>query len=72
MTQLLEQAVSQLQRLPDSEQNTMAQIILEELADNERWDASFESSQDVLARLANAVRADITANKTRTMGFDEL
>lgn len=34
MTKLLEKAISELNRLPDEQQNTMAQWILEELEDD--------------------------------------
>jgi hypothetical protein len=72
MTHLLEKAVSTLQSLPEPEQDSMAHLILEELADNQRWSASFASTQDALARVAQKVRADIAAGKSSTMGFDEL
>lgn len=34
MTKLLEKAISELNRLPDEQQNTMVQWILEELEDD--------------------------------------
>lgn len=72
MTHLLEQAVSTLQTLPEREQDSIAQMILEEIADHQRWDASFAATQGALARIAQKVRTDIATGKTRTMGFDDI
>ena len=47
-------------------------IILEELADEERWSAAFAESQDQLAKLAEKARQDIKAGRFQEMGFDEL
>jgi len=37
MTHLLQHAIAELQKLPDSEQDAMAAVILEEIADEEQW-----------------------------------
>ena len=72
MTTLLEQAIDKLRELPYSEQDAMAAIILDELADEGRWDAAFARSQDRLAEIAEHVRAEIRARRTRDIGIDEL
>ncbi len=72
MTQLLEEALSQVQQLSPYEQDAIAQIILDELADEQQWDRAFAQSQVPLAKLADKVREDIRAGKVRRMGFDEL
>jgi hypothetical protein len=72
MTQLLEQALAKLQELPESEQDAIAALILDELADEERWQESFARSQDQLAKLAEKARADIRAGRVRDIGIDEL
>ncbi len=59
MTHLLQEALEQVQRLPDAEQDAIAALILEELADERRWDQAFARSQEQLARLADRVRQDI-------------
>jgi hypothetical protein len=46
MTQLLEQAFSELQKLSESDQDAMAALILGELADEQLWQEKFASSQD--------------------------
>lgn len=52
MTKLLEQAIAELSRLPDEQQDSMAQWILEALEDEQRWDAAFAASLPQLEQLA--------------------
>lgn len=72
MTQLLEEAMTRVQQLPASEQDAIAQLILDELADEQQWDEAFARSHDALSRIAAKVRADIRAGKTTSVGMDEL
>ena len=72
MSQLLEQAFAQVKKLPEPEQDAIASLILEELADETRWQESFARSQDQLARLAAKVREDIRAGQVTSGGFDQL
>ncbi|NEQ28591.1 MAG: hypothetical protein F6K28_58420 [Microcoleus sp. SIO2G3] len=67
MTELLERAIAKLKTLPPSEQNAIAAMIFEELEDEERWDASFAKSQDVLAKLAVEAMAEYRAGKTQEL-----
>lgn len=41
MTEMLEKAISEVQQLSETDQNAIAQLILEELEDERRWDAAF-------------------------------
>ena len=70
--QLLEEALARVQQLPASEQDAIAQLILDELADEQQWDQRFARSQDTLSRLVAKARSDIQAGKTKPMGIDEL
>ena len=72
MTHLLEQAMAQVQTLPDAEQDAIASLILEELADERRWDDAFARSQEQLARLADRVRQEIRDGRVRSLGIDQL
>lgn len=72
MTGLLQKAIDELQKLPPHQQDEMAKIILDELADETRWDQVFAASQDKLSKLAAKVRGDIRNGKVRKMGIDEL
>ncbi len=56
MTKLLEKAVAKVSKLAAAEQNAIATMILEELADEEQWEIAFAQSQDQLAKLAEKVR----------------
>lgn len=72
MTQLLEEAIQQIHKLPAAQQDAIAAVILDELADEQQWDEAFARSQDKLARMAEKVREDIKAGRVKTMGIDEL
>jgi hypothetical protein len=72
MTQLLQKAIDAVQQLPPEQQNEIAALILDELADEQRWDEAFARSEDKLAMLADKVRADIAAGRVRDQGIDEL
>jgi len=72
MTKLLEAALDKLHKLPEAEQDAMAAMILEELEDEQKWDAAFARSQGKLKKLAQKARADIKAGRVKNMGFDEL
>jgi len=72
MTDLLEQAVAEIQKLSAAEQDAIAAMILEEIADERRWDEAFARSQGQLGRLADRVREDIRAGRVKNLGMDEL
>jgi len=72
MTQLLEKALAQVSRLPDPDQDAIASLILDELADDRQWDEAFARSQEQLGHLADRVRQDIRAGRVRNVGIDEL
>lgn len=72
MTELLEKAIAELNRLPDEQQNTMAQWILEELEDDRRWDAAFANSLPQLEQLAKKALEDYREGRTQELNPDEL
>jgi restriction endonuclease len=72
MTRLFGQAIAKVSTLTSAEQNAIATMILDELADEEKWKLSFAQSQDKLAKLADKVREDIKMGRVKKMGFDEL
>jgi hypothetical protein len=72
MTALLEKAIAAVQLLPPEKQDPIASLILEELADDEKWDTAFANSQDALTKLASKVRTDIRSGKIKQLGIDEL
>jgi len=72
MTELLEHAIARLQTLPDSEQNVIASIILDELEDERRWDELFSRSPGILTKLAASAMAEYHAGKTQELDPDTL
>jgi hypothetical protein len=67
MTELLEQAITKLKIMSVSEQYAIATMILEELADDMRWDESFNQSPDLLAQLAASAMAKHHTGKTQSL-----
>jgi hypothetical protein len=53
MTKLLEHAMAEVAKLPIDEQDQLAQLVLDTIEDDRRWDQAFASSQDLLSRMAN-------------------
>lgn len=49
MTRLMEKALKEVEKLPVSEQDALAAIVLEELASERRWSGTIAKSQDALA-----------------------
>lgn len=72
MTELLEQAIARLQALPESEQDAIASVILEEIEDERRWDDAFSRSPDILARLAASAMAEYHAGETEELNPETL
>ncbi len=72
MTQLLETALAKVRQLTASEQDAIAQQILDKLADEQKWDEAFARSQDALGRLVAKVREDISTGKSRRVEMDDL
>ncbi len=58
MTKLLEQAIAKARVLPESEQNAIAQIVLDEIASEKRWDELFAKSPEKLKDLADRAWAE--------------
>ena len=67
MTKLLESAMEQVSKLPASDQDAVAAIVLEELASEQRWSESFAKSQDALAKLAEQALAEYDAGRTKPL-----
>jgi len=64
MTQLLEKALNEVAKLPPSDQDALAAILLEELASEKKWSELFAQSQDLLAKLAEEALAEHRAGKS--------
>ena len=67
MTQLLEKAISAVSKLPPSDQDVLASILLEEIASERQWAESFAKSQDLLSTLAQEALAEHRAGHTKPL-----
>ena len=72
MTRALDAVVAKLARLSPEEQDRIAQWLLVELRDDERWSLQFGNSQDALSKLAAEARADVAAGRTTELDPDKL
>jgi hypothetical protein len=72
MTQLLQQAIAELQKLSATDQDALASLILAEISEEQRWEDAFAGSQPQLSKLAEKVRSDIRAGRVRDAGMGTL
>ncbi|RCJ31613.1 hypothetical protein A6770_19755 [Nostoc minutum NIES-26] len=72
MTELLERAIARLKTLPESEQDAIASMILEEIEKERHWDEAFSRSPDVLAKLAASAMAEYHAGHTQELDPETL
>ena len=64
MTKLVEEAIAKLSELPQKEQEEIASLILEEIADEKRWQKSFANSEKELEILANEALLEFKQGKS--------
>lgn len=69
MIQQLEKALTKLSELPESEQESIAALILAEIEDEIQWDEQFSRSQDQLENLADEALAEFKQGKTQPLKF---
>lgn len=72
MTKLLEQAVARARELPESDQDAIAQIVLDELESERRWESLLARSPEKLRRLADDAWAEHDAGESHPLKPDEL
>lgn len=58
MTELMQKALVEINKLPEPEQDIFAAWVLEELASETRWTELFAASQNLLAELADEALAE--------------
>ena len=65
MTELLEQAIAQIQQLPFDQQDVIASRFLAECQDEQQWTTQFaETSDDQWDQMAAMVRQEIASSET--------
>ena len=68
----LQKAFEEAAKLPDNEQEALAQWLLEELASERRWDELFARSSDTLATLAEKALAEHRAGRIQDLDRKKL
>jgi hypothetical protein len=65
MTELLQQAIAQIQKLPPDRQDAIASRLLAELQDEQKWESRFAATtDDQWDQMAAMVRQEIAAGET--------
>jgi len=65
MTDLLQQAIAQLEKLPPDQQDAIAARVLAELQDEQAWEARFAATKDEQwDQMAAIVRQEIAKGET--------
>ncbi|WLE97383.1 MAG: hypothetical protein QTN59_00825 [Candidatus Electrothrix communis] len=72
MTKLLEHAFQEASKLPDTQQNMIARLLLDELLAEKKWESLFAESEDFLANLADEALKEHRAGKTKPLDLDSL
>jgi hypothetical protein len=74
MSRLMEQAIQKLKARPDSDQDALASIMLQEIEAEQRWDQLFArpESAELLSRMADRALDEARASQARKLDLDEL
>jgi hypothetical protein len=72
MTKLLEQAVAKAKELSDAEQDAIAQIVIDEIKSERRWDELLAKSPEKLQKLADRAWAEHEAGGSQELDPDKL
>jgi hypothetical protein len=67
MTEMLDRAISEAEKLSEAEQDVIAALILERIADDQAWEGSFAKSQPQLAAMAQAAREQVRLGQYRDL-----
>ncbi len=72
MTKLLEQAVAKARALPEAEQDAIAQIVIDEIESERRWDELLAKSPEKLKKLADQAWAEHESGGSEELDPDRL
>jgi hypothetical protein len=67
MTEKLQKAFAEAEKLSEAEQDRVAQWLLAELQDDRAWDETFANSADKLAALADEALDDHAQGRTKCL-----
>ncbi len=72
MSQLIQKAFAEINKLPEEDQEALGAWLLEELASERKWAELFAASQDLLSQLADEALEEHRAGKTLPLDPDKL
>lgn len=72
MTKRLEEAFAAAAKLPEQEQEALAEWLLAELSQEQQWMHTLASSQSALGQLSNEARAEYRAGRTQPLDPERL
>lgn len=72
MTKLLSKAFEVAKNLPESIQDEIATILLEDIEGEFKWDDTLKKSNEKLEKMASKALDNFRAGSTHKKGFDEL
>ncbi len=72
MTKLLEQAVAKARELPEAEQDAIAQLVIDQIESEQRWDELIAKSPEKLKELADRAWAEHEAGGSQELDPDGL
>ncbi len=72
MTRLMKQAIERLRAIPESQQDRVAEFVLQELAEDERWAASTHDHARKLEGLVENVLADDAQGRCEPLDPEQL
>jgi hypothetical protein len=67
MTKALERAFREAAKLPETEQDALAEAIRNEVLGDDEWERSFSTSSDALEELADEAIAEHRAGRTQPL-----
>jgi len=67
MTEMLDRAISEAEKLSEAEQDAIAALIFEKITDDQAWEDSFAQSQPQLAAMAQAASEQIRSGRYRDL-----
>jgi hypothetical protein len=72
MGRLLDKAFAEAAKLPETDQEAIAALVLAEVASEKKWDDLFAKSQDLLSKLAKEARDEYREGETEPLDADEM
>lgn len=70
MTRLLDEAIQKASSLSESQQDAIAEMILQEISSENRWEKQFKASSNALEKLARKALDEDQSGKTKELNLE--